>query len=67
LENIGRQISEFAACLVYNVSFRTAGLHRQTQSQKTKTNKQTKHKKPFFYQGSPFGNIVVELERWLSR
>jgi hypothetical protein len=32
----GRQISEFEANLVYRVNSRTAGLHRETLSQKTK-------------------------------
>ena len=39
-----RQISEFEASLVYRVSSRTAGLHRETLSQK-QTNKQTKNPK----------------------
>jgi hypothetical protein len=38
----GRQISEFEASLVYKVSSRTAGLHRETLSQKTKKKKRKK-------------------------
>jgi hypothetical protein len=41
----GRWISEFESSLVYRVSSRTARLYRETLSQKTKTNKQTKTKK----------------------
>jgi hypothetical protein len=40
----GRQISEFEASLVYKVSSRTSGLHRETLSQKKQKQKQKQNK-----------------------
>jgi hypothetical protein len=41
----GRQISEFKASLIYKMSSRTARLHRETLSRKTKKKKRKEKKK----------------------
>jgi hypothetical protein len=43
LGGISRQISEFEASLVYKVSSRTAGVHRETLSRKNKKKKKKKN------------------------
>jgi hypothetical protein len=57
LEGRDRRISEFKASLVYRVSSRTAGLHRETLSQKIQKTKT----KIFIYFMEPLSNRILYL------
>ena len=56
----GRQIFEFEASLVYRVSSRQPGLHREILKKQNKTNKQTKKKC-----GLVVEKVVVKMQKYL--